>query len=552
MSFAVGIDFGTTNSLVAIARDGDVEVVPNERGDRLTPSVVSFDGDDILIGRSAWNRIVSVPERTFREVKRHMGTGWSASIDGHNYSAAAIAGRIIARIRSDAERGAGRSIDRAVLTVPAHFGDRARNATVEAAGYAGIEVLRLINEPTAAAFGYAGRLPGRSNILVFDLGGGTFDVTCLRRDGGRFDVLATTGDGAIGGGLFTRRLLDYVAVELSRQLGVPVDAALEHALLDQVEKVKVELSETPQTTLTLPFVGTGSGARHFALTVERDRLEDLIADAVRHTIDLSRETVEAAGFGELDAIVLSGGATRMPIVRRGLADLFPDVEIVPGVNPDEAVVRGAAAFAHEFVDERTRFVVNDVSGYTLGIETIGARNTILIPRNSPLPTTAQRRFTTVEDGQSTVEIHVLQGDAAAAADTVSLGRFILSGLRPAARGEVRVAVTFHLDEDGILRVRARDEDTDRYEEIVVTVQDLQCDGDEVRVRRLIARLEAARDSLDPESDLLAEVEGVIVDASDALERGESVDDTIVSLEAVLLEIGYHRPADRAKVAYVDS
>lgn len=471
MGQIIGIDLGTTNSAVAHF-DGDEPVlVPNDRGNRITPSIVAFDeAGTILIGESAKNQAVVNARRTASYVKRHLGDPqWRFEVDDRVYTAEELSGLILKKLKSDAERYLGTTIESAVITVPAHFGEAERKATIEAGHIAGLRVPRILNEPTSAALAYAHRWTGTNRILVYDLGGGTFDVTCLLQEGSEFTVRSTAGDSSLGGIDFDRLLLDAVAADFEAQSGLDLrgDPVMLQQLTELCERAKIELSTQETATVAIPFIGAGS-AMHLRRTIHRDELNELIAPLVRRTVKLTLQAVKEAGFGleGIDALVLSGGSSRIPLVHSYLRRALGLGEVAL-VNPDEIVAAGAAVQAALLVNGAGA-TLRDVTAFNLGVEIDGGVFVPIVLRNAQLPTTEKRVFTTIADDQHSVEIHVMQGDSDVVGENQSLGRFLLSGIRSAAKGKPRIEVSFMLDEDGLATITATDKDTQAHERIEVT------------------------------------------------------------------------------------
>ena len=456
----IGIDLGTTNSSVGVVLHDEPRTVVNAVGNRTTPSVVSLGGDgEVLVGQSARNQAVSRPEMTVQNVKRLIGTAEYCSLGDQRYAPEEISALILEQLRSDAEAYLGTSVKECVITVPAHFSQAQRLATREAGRLAGLEVRRIINEPTAAALAYASELARQARIVVYDLGGGTFDVTCLERDGEKFAVRSTLGDGALGGVEFDRMLLEHVVKEFEQQAGTRLqeDRVVMQQLQELVERAKIELSSRVSSTVALPFFGR-TGGTHLTCELTRELFEELITPMLHRSVGLTELAVAEAGFNDehgIDYLVLAGGSTRIPLVQRYLERKLgcrPSARI----NPDEVVALGAALDAELVRSASERRRVQDVTGFALGVETDGDTSTILIPRNTALPARVTEVFTTVSDRQHSAQIHVLQGEERIASRNASLGRFMLAGLSEGARGEPRIEVGFELDHDGIVTVRARD------------------------------------------------------------------------------------------------
>ncbi|HUX42244.1 MAG TPA: Hsp70 family protein [Rectinemataceae bacterium] len=470
----VGIDFGTTNSLVSFM-DGDrPTIIPNARGDRSTPSVVALSSrGEVLVGESAKNQAFLNPDNTVVGIKRLLGASETVRMGGKDYRPAEIAALLLAALRADAERHLGRSVDRAVVTAPANFSEPARRALREAGRLAGLRIERILNEPTAAALSRAwlgveeGKTASSSDegrlLLVYDFGGGTFDVTILRQRGRDCAVLASCGDGRLGGMDLDQELVAKAKAYFAAHFGLDVDSdrLLAQQLADQAERAKIELSELSETTIALPFAfrsGDG-GLVHPQLSVSRAEFEAIAAPFVERTLELTARALADAKIeaSKIDRLILSGGSSRMPLVRRILAERF-GLKPEGAVNPEEVVAMGAAVES-ALISGSDRLQVRDVVSRTYGVEIDGGRFVPLIRKNSPVPASKQRMFTTVSDDQDSVEVHVLQGESARVADNLSLGRFLLAGLRPARAGAPRIQVDFTIDESDILHVSARDLET---------------------------------------------------------------------------------------------
>jgi len=474
MGKTVGIDLGTTNSVVAVMESGEPQVIPNAEGGRLTPSVVAFTKNgERLVGQQAKRQAILNPERTVMSIKRHMGTNYRVNIDGKNYSPEEISAMILRKLKEDAEAYLGDKVDKAVITVPAYFNDAQRTATKNAGEIAGLQVLRIINEPTAASLAYGLDKKKNETILVFDLGGGTFDVSILDVGEGVFEVKSTAGDTHLGGDDWDQRIVDYVADEFRKQTGVDLrkDRQAMQRLREAAEKAKIELSTLMQTNINLPFItATADGPQHLDMTLTRATFEELTHDLVERCRGPFERALSDAKItpADIDEIILVGGATRMPMIYELVRKLSGGKEPHRGVNPDEVVAVGAAIQAGVLAGEVRDVVLLDVTPLTLGIETLGGVMTPLIERNTTIPTRKTETFTTAEDGQTTVEIHVLQGERPMAAENKTLGRFHLTGIPPAPRGVPKIEVTFDIDANGILNVSAKDTATGNQQQITIT------------------------------------------------------------------------------------
>ena len=476
MSKAVGIDLGTTNSVVSVLEAGDAVVIPNAEGARTTPSVVAFAKDgEVLVGEVAKRQAVTNADRTIRSVKRHMGTNWTVDIDGKKYTSQEISARTLMKLKRDAEAYPGDSVTQAVITVPAYFDDAQRTATKEAGQIAGLEVLRIINEPTAAALAYGmDKETEDHTILVFDLGGGTFDVSVLEIGDGVFEVKSTHGDTSLGGDDWDQRIIDWLVDSFKGDHGVDLskDKMAMQRLKEAAEKAKIELSQVPSTQINLPFVtATDAGPLHLDYSLTRAKFQEMTADLIQRCKVAFDHAVKDAGLttGEVDHVIMVGGSTRMPAVQDLVKDLTGS-EPHKGVNPDEVVAMGAAIQAGVLKGDVKDVLLLDVTPLSLGIETKGGVMTKLIERNTTIPTRRAEVFTTAEDNQPSVEIHVLQGEREMADFNRTLGKFQLVDLPPAPRGVPQIEVTFDIDANGIVNVSAKDRATGREQSITITGQ----------------------------------------------------------------------------------
>jgi len=473
MARAVGIDLGTTNSVVAVLDGSEPQVIANAEGHRTTPSVVAFaKNGEVLVGEQAKRQAITNPDRTVRSVKRHMGEDWSIEIDGKKYTAQEISARILMKLKRDAESYLGEEISQAVITVPAYFGDAQRQATKEAGQIAGLEVLRIVNEPTAASLAYGMDKSKDHLILVYDLGGGTFDVSVLEIGEGVFEVKSTSGDTNLGGDDWDQRIIDWLVTEFKNDNGVDLSAdpmALTR-LKEAAEKAKIELSSVAETEINLPFItATDSGPIHLLKTLTRAEFRHLTDDLVERTRAPFQQAIKDAGVtvADIDDVILVGGSTRMPAVQE-LVEELAGKGPHQGVNPDEVVALGAAVQAGVLKGDVSGILLLDVTPLTLGVETEGGVFTKMIERNTTIPTRRSEIFTTAADNQPEVEIHVLQGERAMAADNKSLGRFKLPGIPPAPRGVPQVEVTFDIDANGIVSVSAKDLGTGKSQQVTIT------------------------------------------------------------------------------------
>jgi molecular chaperone DnaK len=473
MGKVIGIDLGTTNSCVAVMEGGEAVVIPNAEGARTTPSVVGFaKNGERLVGQVAKRQAITNPDRTVVSIKRRMGTDYKVRIDEKSYTPQEISAMILQKMKADAEAYLGEKVTQAVITVPAYFTDSQRQATKDAGKIAGLEVLRIINEPTAAALAYGLDKGEDHTILVYDLGGGTFDVSILELGDGVFEVKATSGNNLLGGDDFDERIIHWMAAEFKKSHGVDLakDKIAMQRLKEAAEKAKHELSSLTSTNINLPFItATQDGPQHLDLTLTRVKLEELIADLVAKTEGPTRQAMADAGMKpeDIDRVLLVGGSTRVPLVQQTVKRLTGK-EPHKGINPDECVALGAAIQAGVLAGEVKDVLLLDITPLSLGIETLGGVFTKLIERNTTIPTSKSQVFSTAADNQTTVEIHVLQGERAMAGDNKTLGRFQLAGIPPAPRGIPQIEVKFDIDANGIVNVTAKDLGTGKQQAITIT------------------------------------------------------------------------------------
>jgi molecular chaperone DnaK len=473
MSKVIGIDLGTTNSCVAVMEGGEAVVIPNPEGNRTTPSVVGFKKDgERVIGDTAKRQAITNPDRTISSIKRHMGTNHKVKIDNNEYTPQEISAMILQKLKADAEAYLGTAVTQAVITVPAYFNDSQRQATKDAGKIAGLEVLRIVNEPTAAALAYGLEKNEDQTILVFDLGGGTFDVSILELGDGFFEVKATSGDNRLGGDDFDQVVMEYLVSEFKREQGIDLskDKAAAQRLKDAAEKAKKELSGMMTTTISLPFITVVDGVpQHLEVNLTRAKFDEITRSLVERTLGPTRQALSDSGLSvnDLDKVVLVGGSTRIPAVVEAIKKLTGK-EPHKGVNPDEVVALGAAVQAGVLTGDVKDVVLLDVTPLSLGIETAGGVFTRMIERNTTIPTSKSNVFTTYADGQPAVEIHVLQGERSMAKDNKTLGRFTLSDIPPAPRGIPQIEVTFDIDANGIVNVNALDKGTGKSQKITIT------------------------------------------------------------------------------------
>lgn len=473
MEKIIGIDLGTTNSCVAVKEGDNVTVIPNPEGGRTTPSVVAFvkDSKEKLVGVLAKRQAIVNPERTIMSIKREMGSDFKVNIDGQKYTPQQISSMILQKLKRDAEEYLGTTVTKAVITCPAYFTDAQRQATKDAGTIAGLEVLRVINEPTAACLAYGVDKEGEHKIMVFDLGGGTFDVSILDVGEGVFEVLSTSGDNRLGGDDWDAKVVDWIAEEFKKTDGVDLrkDKMAAQRLREAAEKAKVELSSMPETSISLPFITADqNGPKHLEMTLTRAKFEELTRDLLDRTVQPVRTALKDAGLqpAQIDKILLVGGSIRMPMVQRKVKELLGK-EPTKGINPDECVAVGAAIQGAILSGEHKGIVLVDVTPLSLGLETLGGVFTKIIEKNSAIPVSKSQIFTTAADNQPQVEIHVLQGERAMAGDNISLGRFFLDGIAPASRGIPQIEVTFDIDANGIVNVAAKDKATGKAQTITI-------------------------------------------------------------------------------------
>ncbi|MGU8757242.1 molecular chaperone DnaK [Clostridium perfringens] len=474
MSKIIGIDLGTTNSCVAVMEGGEPVVITNSEGARTTPSVVSFQANgERLVGQVAKRQAITNPDKTIMSIKRHMGTDYKVNIDGKDYTPQEISAMILQKLKADAEAYLGEKVTEAVITVPAYFNDAERQATKDAGRIAGLDVKRIINEPTAASLAYGlDKMDSAHKILVYDLGGGTFDVSILDLGDGVFEVVSTNGDARLGGDDFDQRIIDYIAEDFKAQNGIDLrqDKMALQRLKEAAEKAKIELSSSTQTLINLPFItADATGPKHIDMTLTRAKFNELTHDLVERTINIMKEALKSGNvsLNDIDKVILVGGSTRIPAVQEAVKN-FTGKEPSKGVNPDECVAMGAAIQAGVLTGDVKDVLLLDVTPLTLGIETLGGVATPLIERNTTIPARKSQIFSTAADNQTSVEIHVVQGERQMVADNKTLGRFTLSGIAPAPRGIPQIEVAFDIDANGIVKVSATDKATGKEANITIT------------------------------------------------------------------------------------
>jgi len=532
MSKVLGIDLGTTNSCMAVIEGGEGTVIPNAEGARTTPSVVGLSKKgERLVGQAAKRQAVSNPANTVTSIKRKMGSDFKGKMGDKDYSPPEVSAMILQKMKKDAEDYLGQEIKQAVITVPAYFSDSQRQATKDAGKIAGLEVLRIINEPTAAALAYGLDKKKDEKILVYDLGGGTFDVSILEIGDGVFEVVATSGNNYLGGDDFDQRLVEYMADEFKKETGVDLrkDRMAMQRLVEAAEKAKVELSGVMSTNVNLPFITqTDEGPQHLDIDITRARFEELIDDQIEKTMGPARQALKDANLSpqDIDEIILVGGSTRIPAVQKAIKDLLGQ-EPNKGINPDECVAIGAAIQGGVLAGDVDDIVLVDVTPLSLGIETLGGVFTKLIERNTSIPTSQSKIFTTAADNQTSVDIHVLQGERAMAKDNKTLGRFQLTDIPPAPRGVPQIEVSFDIDANGIVNVSAVDKGTGKKKNITIKSSSGLSEEDIEKMVNEAQQFEEEDKKKREEVETRNEADGLVFQVEKTLkESGDKIDDQL--------------------------
>ena len=536
MAKTIGIDLGTTNSCVAVIEGGEPVVIPNAEGARTTPSVVAFSKTgERMVGQVAKRQAITNPERTVSSIKREMGSNYKVTIDGKSYTPQEISAMVLQKLKADAEAYLGEPVTSAVITVPAYFTDAQRQATKDAGKIAGLDVKRIINEPTAAALSYGVDKDNDQKVMVYDLGGGTFDVSIIEMGDGVQEVLATAGNNRLGGDDFDQRIMDWILNSFKAEQGVDLsgDKMAMQRIKEAAEKAKIELSGVTSAAINLPFItADATGPKHLDMTLSRAKFNELTADLVEKTMGPVRQALSDSGLsiGEISKVLLGGGSSRIPAVQEAVKN-FIGKEPFKGINPDECVAIGAAIQAGVLGGEVQGLLLLDVTPLSLGVETMGGVMTKLIERNTTIPTSNSQVFSTAADGQTAVEIHVLQGERPMAYDNKTLGRFQLTGIPAAPRGVPQIEVTFNIDRNGIVNVSAKDKGTGNEQKITITASSNLSEED---IKKAVADAEKYADE-DKKN-------------KEKVETTNNADSTIYQIEKTLKDLGDKvDPADKAKV-----
>ena len=567
MSKVIGIDLGTTNSCVAIMEGGQAVVIPNAEGNRTTPSVVAFTkSGERLVGEIAKRQAITNPDRTIRSIKRKMGSDFRVHIDDKDYTPQEISAMILSKLKTDAEAYLGEKVTQAVITTPAYFTDSQRQATKDAGRIAGLEVLRIINEPTAAALAYGVEKTEDHTVLVYDLGGGTFDVSILELGEGVFEVKATNGNNFLGGDDFDERIINYLVAEFKKSSGVDLskDRMALQRLKDAAEKAKHELSGVMQSVISLPFItATADGPQHLEITLTRAKLEELIEDLVDKTVGPTKQALADSGIdpAQIKRVLLVGGSTRVPMVVEKIKNLLGK-EPHKGINPDEVVALGAAIQAGVLAGEVKDIVLLDITPLSLGIETLGGVMNRVIERNTTIPTSKSQMYTTASDMQTSVDIHVLQGERGMAGDNKTLGRFQLTGIPPAPRGVPQIEVKFDIDVNGIVHVTAKDMGTGKEQAITITattnlnddeikkmVKDAEQFAEDDKKKRTTAETRNQADSLIYQTEKTLKDLGDKVPEGDAGKINDSKEELRKAMEGQDLDLIKQKTEDLTKILY---